>query len=162
MNIMLWVPDWDGVIPQPAIIKPTPRWTGKQMISMVLPPALNLERLDAKGEDATRVVLQLHPRLAPVKVAVLPLVKKDGLPEVARDLVKTFFNAGINAQYDEQHAIGKRYRRHDEIGTPYCLTVDGQSKEDGTVTIRDRDTMKQERVPMAEALSIVQRRLAVV
>ena len=114
---------------------------------------------DAKGEDATRVVMRLHPRLAPVKVAVLPLVKKDGLPEVARDVVQRFFKAGINAQYDEQHAIGKRYRRHDEIGTPYCLTVDGQTKEDGTLTVRDRDTMKQERVPVDRALEVVQARL---
>ncbi|HET6344955.1 MAG TPA: His/Gly/Thr/Pro-type tRNA ligase C-terminal domain-containing protein, partial [Myxococcota bacterium] len=115
---------------------------------------------DAKGEDSTRVLLRLHPRLAPIKVAVLPLVKKDGLPEVARDLVSRFYKAGINAQYDEQHAIGKRYRRHDEVGTPYCLTVDGQSKVDGTVTLRDRDTMKQDRVPMDQALALVQARLA--
>lgn len=115
---------------------------------------------DAKGEDATRVVLKLHPRLAPIKVAVLPLVKKEGLPEIARELVNKFFKAGVNARYDEQHAIGKRYRRHDEAGTPYCLTVDFQTKDDGAVTIRDRDTMKQERVPMADALALVQKRLA--
>ncbi|MEK7705136.1 MAG: glycine--tRNA ligase [Myxococcota bacterium] len=115
---------------------------------------------DAKGEDATRVVLKLHPRLAPIKVAVLPLVKKDGLPEIARDLVARFRKAAINARYDEQHAIGKRYRRHDEAGTPYCLTIDGQTKEDGTVTIRDRDTMKQVRIAMDEALRIVSERLA--
>ena len=114
---------------------------------------------DAKGEEASRTVLKLHPRLAPVKAAVLPLVKKDGMPEVARSIAADFFKAGINVQYDEQHAIGKRYRRHDEIGTPYCLTVDGQSKEDGTVTVRDRDTMRQERVPAQEALTLVQRRL---
>jgi glycyl-tRNA synthetase len=115
---------------------------------------------DAKGEDATRVVLKLHPRLAPIKVAVLPLVKKDGLPEIARELVTRFRKAGINARYDEQHAIGKRYRRHDEAGTPYCLTIDGQTKEDGTVTIRDRDTMKQERIGVDEALRVVAERLA--
>jgi glycyl-tRNA synthetase len=115
---------------------------------------------NAQGEDAMRVVLKLHPRLAPIKVAVLPLVKKDGLPEIARDLVSRFFKAGINARYDEQHAIGKRYRRHDEAGTPYCLTIDGQTKEDGTLTIRDRDTMQQERIPADKALEIVQTRLA--
>jgi glycyl-tRNA synthetase len=115
---------------------------------------------DAKGEEATRVVLKLHPRLAPVKVAVLPLVKKDGLPEIARGLVDAFFKAGINAKYDEQHAIGKRYRRHDEIGTPYCITVDGQTREDGTVTIRNRDTMLQERVSADSALEAVRARLA--
>ncbi|MEE8410351.1 MAG: glycine--tRNA ligase [Myxococcota bacterium] len=115
---------------------------------------------DAQGKEATRVVLKLHPRLAPIKVAVFPLVKKDGMPGAARDLVKKFFNAGINVRYDEQHAIGKRYRRHDEAGTPYCLTVDGQTLEDGTITIRDRDTMKQERIAADEAVPLVQRRLA--
>ena len=114
---------------------------------------------DAKGNDTTRVVMKLHPKLAPIKVAVLPLVKKEGLPEIARELVSNFFNAGINASYDEQHAIGKRYRRHDEIGTPYCITIDGQTKEDGTVTIRDRDTMKQDRIALEEALVAVQQRL---
>ena len=114
---------------------------------------------DAKGNDSTRVVMKLHPRLAPIKVAILPLVKKEGLPEIAREIVSDFFKAGINAKYDENHAIGKRYRRHDEAGTPYCITVDGQTKEDGTVTIRDRDTMSQERIPAKEALQIVQERL---
>lgn len=114
---------------------------------------------DAKGKESTRVVMKLHPRLAPIKVAVLPLVKKDGLPDVARDLVARFFKAGVNARYDEQHAIGRRYRRHDEAGTPYCLTVDGQTKEDGTLTIRDRDTMKQERFAVDQALEVVRQRL---
>ena len=71
-----------------------------------------------------------------------------------------FFKAGINARYDEQHSIGKRYRRHDEAGTPYCLTIDGQTKEDGTVTIRDRDTMKQDRIPSEEVVETVRRKLA--
>jgi len=114
---------------------------------------------DAKGNDSTRVVMKLHPRLAPIKVAVLPLIKKDGLLEIARDLVSTFFKTGINVKYDEQHAIGKRYRRHDEAGTPFCLTIDGQTKEDGTVTIRDRDTMEQERIKLDDALGLVQKKL---
>ena len=110
---------------------------------------------DAKGEDATRVVMRFHPHLAPIKVAILPLVKKNGMPELARAIAKRFFQAGINARYDEQHAIGKRYRRHDEIGTPVCLTVDGQSVEDNTVTLRDRDTMQQKRLPLDEAYAYV-------
>ena len=114
---------------------------------------------NADGEDSTRVVMKLHPRLAPIKVAVLPLVKKEGLPEIAREMVSGFFKAGINARYDEQHSIGKRYRRHDEAGTPYCITIDGQTTEDGTVTIRDRDTMEQERISKDEALQVVQKRL---
>ncbi|MEZ4270342.1 MAG: glycine--tRNA ligase [Myxococcota bacterium] len=114
---------------------------------------------DAKGNESTRTVLKLHPRLAPIKAAVLPLVKKDGMPEMARDLVQRFSQAGINARYDEQHAIGKRYRRHDEAGTPYCLTIDGDSLNDNQVTIRDRDTMLQERVPCDRALEVIRERL---
>ena len=115
---------------------------------------------DAKGNDTTRVVMKLHPRLAPFKVAVLPLIKKDGLPEIARNLVDQFMKSGINARYDEQHAIGKRYRRHDEVGTPYCLTIDGETKDDNCVTIRDRDTMAQERIPVDKAVEIVQTKLS--
>ena len=103
-------------------------------------------RKDAKGEPVVRTVLKLHPRLAPIKVGVFPLVKKDGMPEKAREIVDAFFKAGINCRYDEQHAIGRRYARHDEAGTPYCITVDGQTLTDQTVTIRDRDTMTQDRV----------------
>ena len=114
---------------------------------------------DAKGNDSTRKVMKLHPKLAPIKAAILPLVKKEGLPEIARDIVSKFFKAGINTKYDEQHAIGKRYRRHDEAGTPYCLTIDGQTKEDGTITIRDRDTMEQERIPADKAVEIVKNKL---
>ena len=107
-------------------------------------------RESAKGGVEKRRLLKLHPRLAPFKVAVLPLVKKDGMPELARDLVAQFFRSGVNARYDEQHAIGRRYARHDEIGTPYCLTVDGDSIKDGTVTIRDRDSLEQMRVKIDE------------
>ena len=117
-------------------------------------------RPDAKGNVKTRRVLKLHPRFSPYKVAVLPLVKKDGMPEQAREIVQQFFSSGVNAKYDEQHAIGKRYARHDEVGTPYCLTVDGQTAEDDTVTIRYRDDRRQERIKIAEALAVVQRALA--
>ena len=115
---------------------------------------------DAKGEDKTRVVLKLHPRLAPYKAAVLPLVAKDGLPEMAMALVKDLRRQGLNVSYDEKQSIGKRYSRHDEIGTPYCLTVDSDSLRDQCVTIRDRDHASQERVPLAEAVDRVRRRLA--
>ena len=114
---------------------------------------------DAEGNESSRVVMKLHPRLAPIKVAILPLVKKDGLPEIARDMVSSFFKAGINARYDEQHSIGRRYRRNDEAGTPYCITIDGQTREDETVTIRNRDTMQQERITKDETLQIIQKRL---
>jgi glycyl-tRNA synthetase len=94
-------------------------------------------------------VLRLHPRLAPIKAAVFPLVKKDGMPEVAqqiyRDLKKRF-----TVFYDEKGAVGRRYRRQDEAGTPYCVTVDGQTLSDQTVTIRDRDTLEQWRVKVED------------
>ncbi len=114
------------------------------------------EELDENGQLA-RTVLRLHPRLAPYKVGVLPLVKKDeNLVEKARQIVSRFLEAGIAAKYDEQHTIGKRYARHDEIGTPYCLTVDSDSLADDTVTIRYRDDRRQERIPVREAVEIVQ------
>ncbi len=112
----------------------------------VLCDAYDEEPGDAEGKGA-RTVLRLHPRLAPIKVGVLPLVKKDGMPEVARRIAADLFAAGIGAKYDEQHSIGRRYARHDEIGTPYCITVDGQTLEDGTVTLRHRDDRRQDRIP---------------
>ena len=115
--------------------------------------------LDAKGEEKIRVVLKLHPRLAPIKVAVLPLLRKEGMPELARSIVDKFFKAGVMAKYDENTSIGKRYARHDEVGTPYCLTVDKQTLEDGTITIRDRDTTEQKRISVEDALSEVLARL---
>ncbi len=115
--------------------------------------------VDAKGQEKSRMVLKLHPRLSPYKAAVLPLVKKDGLPEAARDIIKQFTAQGINARYDEQHSIGKRYSRHDEIGTPYCLTVDHDTLQDNCVTIRDRDTTHQERISIEAAVKTVQQRI---
>ena len=115
--------------------------------------------VDAAGKEKTRVVLKLHPRLAPIKAAVLPLVKKDGQPERANQVVQTLRKAGINASYDERQSIGKRYSRHDEIGTPYCLTVDEQTLVDGTITIRDRDTCEQHRISVDEATLVVKQRL---
>ena len=102
-------------------------------------------------EGRQRTLLRLHPRLAPVKVAVLPLVSKEGMPERAREIYEEI-RARVPAEYDEGGSIGKRYRRQDEIGTPWGVTVDGQTMEDGTVTLRDRDTLEQERVP-AEGLA---------
>ncbi|MDE7450791.1 MAG: glycine--tRNA ligase, partial [Alistipes sp.] len=92
-----------------------------------------------------RVVLRLPAALAPVKVAVLPLVKKDGMPEKAQEIVD-LLKYDYNIVYDEKDSVGKRYRRQDAIGTPFCVTVDGQTLEDNTVTVRHRDTMQQARV----------------
>ncbi|AQQ08493.1 Glycine--tRNA ligase [Sedimentisphaera cyanobacteriorum] len=98
---------------------------------------------EVKGE--TRNLLRFHPDIAPIKAAVFPLVKKEGMPEIAHNIVDSL-RAHWNVFYDQKGAIGRRYRRQDEAGTPFCITVDGQVKEDGTVTVRDRDTMAQERV----------------
>ena len=99
-------------------------------------------------EGRERVVLRLHPRLAPVKVAVLPLVNKDGQPERARAIYEDL-RRRIPAEYDAGGSIGKRYRRQDEIGTPWGVTVDHQTLEDDTVTLRDRDSLEQTRLPIA-------------
>jgi glycyl-tRNA synthetase len=106
-----------------------------------------------------RVVLRLHPRLAPVKAAVLPLVKKDGMPERAEKIYRAL-KARHAVVYDESAAIGKRYRRQDEIGTPLCITIDGDTLTGGTVTVRERDSMKQERVSEDAIVRLVDERLA--
>jgi glycyl-tRNA synthetase len=125
----------------------------------ILCDAYDEEEGDAEGKGA-RTVLRLHPRLAPIKAAILPLVKKDGMPEAAREIVAEFLRAGIAARYDEQHAIGRRYARHDEVGTPYAITVDTQTLSDRTVTLRQRDDREQTRIPITDAVDVVRRALA--
>ncbi|KKO03489.1 hypothetical protein LCGC14_0094130 [marine sediment metagenome] len=117
------------------------------------------EAPDDKGQMKTRVVMKLHPRFAPIKVAVFPLVKKEGMPEVARGIYEQVRDAGLAAFYDEKGAVGRRYRRQDEAGTPFCVTVDGQTLEDQTVTIRDRDTLDQTRIKADEVLTFVREKL---
>jgi glycyl-tRNA synthetase len=101
------------------------------------------------GSEDSRVVLRIPPAIAPIKLAILPLTKKDGLPEIAEELAKACRGA-FHCFYEEKDTIGKRYRRMDAIGTPFCVTIDHQTKEDQTVTIRYRDTMTQERIPLAD------------
>jgi glycyl-tRNA synthetase len=112
---------------------------------------------EVNGE--TRTVMAFDPRLAPITAAVFPLVKKDGMPEIAheieRDLRKKY-----NVFYDEKGAVGRRYRRMDEAGTPFCITVDGQTSEDGTVTVRHRDSMDQDRVPSDRVVEYVSDQLS--
>jgi len=102
----------------------------------------------------TRVVLALPPVLAPVKACVMPLVKKDGLPEKAREIINEL-KFDFKCAYDEKDSIGKRYRRQDAVGTPFCITVDHQTAEDNSVTIRHRDTMAQERVAIVDLHKII-------
>ena len=104
-------------------------------------------------------MLRLHPLLAPVKAAVLPLVRKDGQPELARE-VRGSLRGLMQCEYDEGGSIGRRYRRQDEIGTPWCVTIDHESLQDRTVTIRDRDSLEQERVPIDDLPGLLAARLA--
>jgi glycyl-tRNA synthetase len=104
--------------------------------------------------NTTRTVLKLPAVLAPTKAAVFPLLKKDGLPEVARQIIEDL-KWDFNVFYDEKDAVGKRYRRQDAAGTPFCITVDHETLENNTVTIRHRDTMKQQRVNISELKKII-------
>ncbi|MDE7129133.1 MAG: glycine--tRNA ligase, partial [Alistipes sp.] len=113
-----------------------------RMFLQIMSAAYTEEKLDG-GEE--RVVLRIPAPLAPTKVAVMPLVKKDGLPEVAQRIID-MLKLDHNVAYDEKDSIGKRYRRQDAVGTPLCVTVDHQTLEDNTVTVRHRDTMEQERI----------------
>ncbi len=109
--------------------------------------AYNVEDVPGEGDKTeTRTVLRFHPKLAPIKAAVLPLVKKDGMPEAAGNIYRDL-QRFMKVQYDEGAAIGRRYRRQDEIGTPFCITIDGETTSAGTVTVRERDSMTQVRIP---------------
>ena len=132
--------------------------SGDRFVPYVIETSAGLDRTllvvlaDAYAEEEIegekRVLLRLHPHLAPIKAAVFPLVKKDGMPEVASRVADSL-RESLPVFYDETGSIGRRYRRQDEAGTPYCITIDGVTLEDETVTVRDRDTLLQERVPIA-------------
>ncbi len=131
----------------PHVIEPT--FGVDRTILAVICNAYKEEELEDKS---SRVVMQFVPKLAPVKIAVLPLMKKDGLPEKAKEILNKIQIFG-NCEYDEGGKIGKRYRRQDEIGTPVCITVDYDTLEDESITVRDRDSMKQERIKISELLN---------
>ncbi len=116
------------------------------------------ELIDGKGQKDTRIVMKFNPRLAPIKAAIFPLVNKEGMPELATKLYREL-KPLFNVFYDDKGAVGRRYRRQDEIGTPFCITIDGDTVKDGTVTIRDRDSMQQRRIPMSDVKSEIQARL---
>jgi len=140
----------------------------EHVIPYVIEPSLGVDRallaflVDAYAEDEiegkTRVFLDLHPQLAPVKAAVLPLSKKEPLQELAREIY-TDLNGIYNVEYDQGGSIGKRYRRQDEIGTPYCITVDFDSLEDQQVTVRERNSLEQDRIPVSGVKSYLKERL---
>jgi glycyl-tRNA synthetase len=143
--------------------------TGERYVPHVIEPAAGVDRamlaflVDAYDEDEQegekRTVLRLHPRLAPIKVAVLPLVRRNGQPELAHE-VHDALRPLMASEYDEGGSIGRRYRRQDEIGTPWAVTIDHQSLEDRTVTVRDRDSLAQDRVAIDALPQFLQRRLA--
>jgi len=138
----------------------------EKFVPTVIEPSAGVDRTclavlcDAYAEDDVdgeqRVVMRFHPRVAPIKAAVFPLVKKDGLAEIARDL-EMKLRRKYNTFYDQGGAIGRRYRRMDEIGTPLCITVDYETKENETVTIRDRDSLKQERIKLDDVAAYIER-----
>ena len=143
--------------------------TNEKYVPYVVEPSLGADRValaflvDAYDEEIVdpekndvRVVLHLHPALAPVKAAILPLSKKlaDEADEIYAELAKKF-----PVEYDDAGSIGKRYRRQDEIGTPFCICYDFESEEDGCVTVRDRDTMEQIRLPIAEVASYIESKM---
>jgi glycyl-tRNA synthetase len=143
--------------------------SGERYVPYVIEPAAGADRatlaflVDAYDEEEvegeTRTLLRLHPRLAPIKVAVLPLMRRDGQPELAHEIHHALRGV-LQCEYDEGGSIGRRYRRQDEIGTPWCVTVDHQSLEDRTVTVRDRDSLQQERLPIDELAVELPRRLS--
>ena len=122
----------------------------------MLAHSYTVEKLE-NGEE--RVVMKIPAPLAPIKVAVMPLVKKDGLPELAQKVVDEL-KYDFSYQYDEKDSIGKRYRRQDAIGTPFCVTVDHDSLNDGCVTVRDRDNMTQERVKISELRDMIDKKVS--
>jgi glycyl-tRNA synthetase len=131
-----------------------------RMFLQIISAAYTEEALTKEdGSADSRVVLKLPPVLAPVKLAVFPLTKKDGLPEKARKIMYEL-KFDFNCQYEEKDSIGKRYRRQDAIGTPFCITIDHQTLEDDTVTIRHRDTMEQDRIHWSELRGIIQEKVS--
>jgi glycyl-tRNA synthetase len=143
--------------------------TGKRYLPYIIETSAGADRVtlavlanayrEEVVEGETRVVLSIKPSLAPLKVGIFPLVKKDGMPERAASLHRALRARGIPSFYDESGAIGRRYRRQDEAGTPFCVTVDGETIEQGTVTIRDRDTMEQTRISEDALIGFVEERL---
>ena len=126
-----------------------------RMFLLILSNAYNEETITKEdGTTDSRTVLSITPKLAPVKLAILPLLKKDGLPEIAKQLLDDC-KPHFKCYYEEKDAIGKRYRRQDAIGTPFCVTIDHQTKEDHMVTVRYRDTMLQERIAISAVKQLV-------
>lgn len=140
----------------------------ERFVPHVIEPSAGVDRTclallcEAYDEDEVegerRTVMHFHPRIAPIKAAVFPLVRKEGMPEVAEAIYRDL-KANFPVSYDEKSAIGRRYRRQDEAGTPFCITVDGQSLQDQTVTVRDRDSLQQIRIDKSRCLAYLKEKL---
>ncbi len=142
--------------------------TKQRIFPYVIEPAAGADRAtlaflidayDVDKEDAQRVIMRFHPALAPIKAAVLPLVKKEGMPEKAEKIFKDLLGNSIRAAFDINSAIGRRYARQDEAGTPFCITVDGQTLEDDTVTVRERDSRRQYRIASTASVEVLSQKL---
>jgi glycyl-tRNA synthetase len=142
--------------------------TKQRMFPYVIEPAAGADRAtlaflidayDVDKEDPQRVIMRFHPSLAPIKAAVLPLVKKEGMPEKAEKIYKDLLDNSVRAAFDVSSAIGRRYARQDEAGTPYCITVDGQTMTDDTVTVRDRDSREQYRIAAAACVEVITKKM---
>ncbi len=136
----------------PHVIEPS-AGVDRLMLALLCEAYEEQKLTDEKGKEDVRTVLHLHPKVAPVKVAVFPLIKKDEAQyRLAREIFEKL-QKKVNCQWDVSGAIGRRYRRQDEAGTPWCITVDGQTAQDGTFTVRERDSMAQKRMTYAEFLA---------
>jgi glycyl-tRNA synthetase len=142
----------------PYVIEPAAGLT-RSVLAFLIDAYHEEKGTDHKGEEKIRTVLRLHPQLAPIKVAIFPLVKDEQMAKIAEGLAGELKNAGIVVQVDSTGSIGKRYSKHDEIGTPFAVTIDNDSLTDGSVTIRDRDTASQKRVSQADLIKEVKSQL---
>jgi len=151
-NSLTWFDNQENEHISPYVIEPAAGCDRTAMTFLV-------DAYDEEGEGKEqRVVLRFHPKIAPVTVAVFPLVKKDGMPEKAAE-VEAMLRKQFRTAIEENQSIGRRYRRQDEIGTPFCITIDGESLLDGTVTLRERDSMAQERVAIGDLISVMQSKM---
>ncbi len=143
--------------------------TKQHMFPFVIEPAAGADRAtlaflvdayDVEGDgDAARTVLHFHPSLAPIKAAVLPLVKREGMPEKAEKIYRDLLDNSVHSFFDLNSSIGRRYARQDEAGTPYCITVDGQSIQDDTVTVRERDSRQQYRIAATQSVEVISKKI---
>ncbi|MCZ6786619.1 MAG: glycine--tRNA ligase [Planctomycetota bacterium] len=150
---LAWMDPQEKVWIVPHVVEPAAGLT--RIVLIALLDAYDEETLEDGSE---RSVLRFHPRIAPITLGVFPLVKKEGMPDKAREIVKRYLDR-FTLYYDQTGAIGRRYRRQDEVGTPFCATVDGQTLEDDTVTLRDRDSMEQTRVKIAALGDLIEERM---